>query len=185
MQTKILRQYESVVEKNPYVGYNSCKKQLKATISDNVFLEERLNSRVREYVEDRAQWIYFLYKYTNMSLSRIGKLFNRDHATMIHAIKKYLEVYLLYDRRKMYTHNVLTQIFDEKAERNKSYIESRGIISHKKHGIVSEEDVLIIKQRDLIQKLMMNNLELRHELQELKRSKKINGRIRKTVSANI
>lgn len=185
MQTKILRQYESVVEKNPYVGYNSCKRQLKATLSDKVFLEERLNSRVREYVEDRAQWIYFLYKYTNMSLSSVGKLFKRDHATMLNAIKKYLEVYLLYDRKKMYNHNVLTQIFDDKAERNKSYIETRGIISHKKYGIVSEEDILITKQRDLIQRLMTNNLELRHELEELKTSKKINGRIRKTVSANI
>lgn len=185
MQTQILRRYDSTVDKNPYVGYNSCKKQLKATLSDNVFLKERLKSRTRENVEERAQWIYFLYKYTNMSLSRIGKLFNRDHATMLHAIKKYQEEYLLYDRKRKYTHDVLSQIFDEKAKRNKSYIEKRGIISHKKHGITSEEDVIIIKQRDLIQKLMMNNLQLRHELQVLKRSKKTNGRIRKTVSTNI
>jgi len=46
-------------------------------------------SRKRKEVYLRAILIKMIYKRTNFSLERIGSFFNRDHATVIHALKLY------------------------------------------------------------------------------------------------
>lgn len=43
------------------------------------------NSRKRTIVEARQVAIYLLNKYTDMSLVGIGRLFNRDHSTVIYS----------------------------------------------------------------------------------------------------
>jgi len=46
-------------------------------------------SRKRKEVYLRAILIKIIYKRTNYSLEKIGSFFNRDHATVIHALKLY------------------------------------------------------------------------------------------------
>ena len=53
---------------------------------------EYLHTRKRKYVEIRQLTMYFMTEH-NLSLSEIGKFFNRDHATVLHAktIKNLIE----------------------------------------------------------------------------------------------
>jgi hypothetical protein len=46
------------------------------------------NSRKRHIVTARHAYIYFLRKYTAMSLMDIAEIFNQDHSSVIHALKK-------------------------------------------------------------------------------------------------
>lgn len=45
-------------------------------------------TRLREFVYVRQLYSYFCKKYTNYSLTKIGKFINKDHATIIHSIKQ-------------------------------------------------------------------------------------------------
>lgn len=51
------------------------------------------HKRNRELVENRAIAMYFIKKYTKLSLSRIGKAFGKDHATVLHACKLFLNLF--------------------------------------------------------------------------------------------
>jgi len=47
----------------------------------------KMKTRLRPIVENRQIAMYLIQKYTNKSLARIGMIFDKDHATVIHAIK--------------------------------------------------------------------------------------------------
>lgn len=53
----------------------------------NVDFFEKSNRRMRSLVDNRAIAYKMLRKYTNLSLSEIGALFKKDHATILHGIK--------------------------------------------------------------------------------------------------
>jgi len=53
-------------------------------------------SRAKRICYSRMIYFYFAREKTNESLSTIGKLVNRDHATVLHGIRKYHE-YIKYD----------------------------------------------------------------------------------------
>lgn len=44
-------------------------------------------SRIREHVFARQVSMFFIKKYTDLNLTQIGCLFNRDHSTVIYAIE--------------------------------------------------------------------------------------------------
>lgn len=58
----------------------------------------RQKTRVRHICEARQVTYYFLKKYSDMSLSSIAKLFNQNHATVLHAIKKISDL-VLFDKK--------------------------------------------------------------------------------------
>ncbi len=45
-------------------------------------------NRLRKYAIPRFICMFLIKEKTNLTLSEIGRLFNRDHATTIHAIRK-------------------------------------------------------------------------------------------------
>ena len=45
-------------------------------------------TRIREVVHARFMCYWYLYNSTNLTLGSIGKMFNRDHATVLHGLKK-------------------------------------------------------------------------------------------------
>lgn len=49
--------------------------------------ELQSKTRKREVAEARQIAMYFIKKYTKISLIEIGKIFNRDHSTVIYSIK--------------------------------------------------------------------------------------------------
>ena len=55
---------------------------------------EGLNGRSREqfYVFRRHYLCYALYRTQELTLSEIGKIFNRDHSTVLHSIRKHEEL---------------------------------------------------------------------------------------------
>jgi hypothetical protein len=55
---------------------------------------EGLNGRSREqfYVFRRHYLCYALYRTQELTLSEIGKVFNRDHSTVLHSIRKHEEL---------------------------------------------------------------------------------------------
>tara|TARA_R110001606_G_scaffold9141_2_gene39864 strand:- start:541 stop:966 length:426 start_codon:yes stop_codon:yes gene_type:complete len=48
----------------------------------------RSRTRVRGIVDVRQVTMYLVEKYTRLTLSKTGELFNRDHATVLHAKKR-------------------------------------------------------------------------------------------------
>ena len=54
-------------------------------------------NRRREIVEPRQIAMYYTYSLTNLTLSAIGKLFNKDHATVLHGINV-VEARMEFDR---------------------------------------------------------------------------------------
>ena len=59
----------------------------------NVSLEDiKSRSRKRDLVNARFFIIYYLRKCCNMRYSKIGKIFNRDHSTAIHAYNQVMNL---------------------------------------------------------------------------------------------
>ena len=52
-----------------------------------VDLEKNIKNRKRELVLGRQVSMYFILKFCKMSLSATGKLFEKDHATVLHSRK--------------------------------------------------------------------------------------------------
>lgn len=47
-----------------------------------------LKSRVKDIIEARSIIMYLMHKYLRMSSTDVGIVFNKDHATVLHACKK-------------------------------------------------------------------------------------------------
>jgi len=61
-------------------------------------------SRKREIVYQRAAAFNFLRQNTQLSLTSIGDLFNKDHATVLHALKVY--DYFVKEKDEMFLWNI-------------------------------------------------------------------------------
>lgn len=48
---------------------------------------DNLGSRKRHLVDNRAMAMYYIRKFTNLSLAQIGEVFCKDHASVLHAMK--------------------------------------------------------------------------------------------------
>ncbi|TXD45886.1 helix-turn-helix domain-containing protein [Polaribacter sp. IC073] len=55
-------------------------------------VECREDTRKREIVFPRQVAMYFIHKYGNLSLTKIGDLFKRDHASVLHSLKAISDV---------------------------------------------------------------------------------------------
>jgi len=54
-------------------------------------------TRKREYVEPRQMAMYFLYTYTTLSYEGVGRYFNKNHATVLHATRN-IPNFIEYDK---------------------------------------------------------------------------------------
>ena len=70
--------------------------------------------RERDYFTSRHLCFYFLRKYTNETLSAIGKLFNKDHTTVIHGIAKINDFLEIRDRQTLRLVFELEELFVRK-----------------------------------------------------------------------
>ena len=68
-------------------------------------------ARNRNLVVARQLAMYFVKKYTCLSLVQIGKLFgNRDHTTVIHSIEKYHDRYQNEEHYRFLVNNIYNKI---------------------------------------------------------------------------
>lgn len=159
--------------KKPWLSQKYVTDKLKETVGNECLSVENINSRTHPYPDERNQWYYFLYRYTNLSLDKIGALLGgKNHATVLHGIRKYQNTELikrkdgsfLYSGKTQDMHLILTDIFEKKVRKNKNYLDSKGL----RLKDVIETDFLIIQQREIIGKLLQTNLKLMEEIKNLK-----------------
>ena len=67
-------------------------------------IDPRADSRKREYVFGRAVVYDILRKHLRMSLTDIAKVFNKNHATVLHSLNQ-LPYLMKYDHDLQYTYN--------------------------------------------------------------------------------
>jgi len=89
---------ENYIKVNHYVyaGINPLAMQNKSQVIINLVTREtgvtykelKSKYRGRDVSDARALCMYFMRKYTNLSLNFIGDCFNKNHATVIHNIRK-------------------------------------------------------------------------------------------------
>lgn len=84
------------------VAKTSVQEHIEAAIGEVYphFLPSMVSCRSRkgEIVELRQIWMQLMYKYSGLSLSKVGDLAGRDHTTVIHAIHK-VDAMCLYEKR--------------------------------------------------------------------------------------
>lgn len=125
---------------------NTINDYIKKRIKDISNINISKVSRQREIVEYRALYCFLLRKYSNQSLTEIGKSISKNHATVIHALKNY-EIY---------------ERYNEKVRITRSKIEDE---------LVNQTD-FAISSKTLSQELLSLNYELREELNKYKKLEK-------------
>ena len=86
-------------------------------------LDPRLNTRKREYVFARAVVYDILRKHLRMSLMDIAKVFNKNHATVLHSLKQ-LPYIIKYDPDIQFSYNNIVNNWLENVENFDSILES-------------------------------------------------------------
>ena len=81
------------------------------------FLPSMIASRSRkaEIVELRHIWMELMYKFSGISMVKIGKISGRDHSTVIHAKHK-VDALCLYDKRFKMQYDKVLKILLEKLQ---------------------------------------------------------------------
>ena len=62
-------------------------KKIVKTVNEKYNIDCTINTRARKILIPRQIAMYFIYKHLNITLAANGHFFNRDHATVIHALK--------------------------------------------------------------------------------------------------
>lgn len=158
--------------RKPWLSRQYVSKQLKETIGEACISDEYINKRIHPFPSQRAQWYYFLYTYTRMSLAEIGKyLGNKNHATVLHGINKYINTELILNKEGEFVyaglaqeqHLFLSDIFDEQAKINQNSSYSRG----NNNPTEVELDLIYVRQREIISRLLQKNLVLMEKIKQL------------------
>lgn len=82
------------------------------------------NSRKREIVEARQTAIYLCYEYVNQSPSTIGRWFNRDHSTVLHAIST-INGYKQFDKKFLKRFHKLEAVVRDKLENENNLLDNQ------------------------------------------------------------
>lgn len=160
--------------RKPWLSRQYVSKQLKETIGKECISKQYINKRTHPFPSQRAQWYYFLYTYTRMSLAEIGKyLGNKNHATVIHGINKYINTELIVKKNGEFVyaglaqdqHLFLTDIFDKQAKINEKSFYSKG----GDNPTEIELDLIYVRQREIITRLLQRNLVLMEKIKQLEK----------------
>jgi hypothetical protein len=84
-----------------YRNINSFENELARIIKDETGIHPFENNVYRggRYAQARQLLVTFMVDYTNKTLSTIGKLINKDHATVMHSVKS---IHNMYDTDKRF-----------------------------------------------------------------------------------
>ena len=149
------------IKKHPFIALGDVVKKMTEVLGYNLLKRNhKKDNRKRESVERRAQWYYFMYKFTNLSLEEVGRQMHFNHATILHSIKKYTDTYIFYNEHLKTTHIILNNFFEEVVKKNKAFILSQGM----EEADVMTSDFLVIRQKIIIGKLLMETIALREDM---------------------
>jgi len=82
-------------------------------------------SRLRDYVNARMVLFYHINKNIGLSTLETGRVLNRNHATCIHAVNTFRDLYEVDAEFKEYADNLLAAIGSDLFEQRVDFIESR------------------------------------------------------------
>ncbi len=82
-------------------------------------------SRVREYVNARMVLFYHINQNIGLSTLESGRILNRNHATCIHAVKTFRDLYDVDANFRRYADELLTAIGSDVFEQRVDFIEMR------------------------------------------------------------
>jgi len=111
-------------------------------VQNQTGLDLTIKSRKRDYVYARAVYFYLCREYTPFSTEKIGDSLGKDHATVLHAIKKVIPIILRHEEALA---NVCLNFRDE----NKSYID----VKKRKLDLMLDNKKLLIKNELLTNEL--------------------------------
>lgn len=149
------------INKHPFIALGDVVKKMTEVLGYNLLKRDhKKDNRKRESVERRAQWYYFMYKFTNLSLEEVGRKMHKNHATILHSIKKYTDTYIYYSEHLKTTHIILNDFFEAVVKKNKAFIISEGM--GKTDAMTS--DFKVIRQKIIIGKLLMETITLREDM---------------------
>jgi len=76
--------------------------------------------RVRHIVHQRFYLMWFLRKNTELSLSEIGELFDRDHATVMHGVKYHNDAIEINDKVYLKNTYLIKRYLDKKIKESQN-----------------------------------------------------------------
>ena len=79
---------------------------IKQVVEEHFKIQLNSKTRRREYVEARAIYYKLLRDNTRMSLANIGKTMGRDHATVLHSVRR-VDDWIKYDKQIRLDYNTL------------------------------------------------------------------------------
>ena len=79
---------------------------IKQVVEEHFKIQINSKTRRREYVEARAIYFKLLRDNTRMSLANIGKTMSRDHATVLHSVRR-VDDWIKYDKQMRQDYNIL------------------------------------------------------------------------------
>jgi hypothetical protein len=149
------------IKKHPFIALEDVIKKMTEVLGYNLLKRDhKKDDRKRESVERRAQWYYFMYKFTSLSLTEVGRQMHFNHATIIHSIKKYTDTYIFYSEHLKINHIILNDFFEEVVKKNKAFMLSQGMGKTD----VMTSDFKVIRQKIIIGKLLMETITLREDM---------------------
>lgn len=88
---------------------NLSAEEIYLTVEHLARLDLSTNTRTRDYLYPRQVAQVLIYYFTNLSLSQVGGMFNKDHCTVINAIEKVCD---RLETREMYTITLFKPLWD-------------------------------------------------------------------------
>jgi len=172
--------------KNRYIGFKSLNALLNKHLDIECLEINNIKRRQRHLIESRAQWYYFIYTYSDWSYQKIANKFGKNHASILNALKKYTETYVVWSPEVRDTHEHITKLLEDKQKKIKDYLQKRAQRGNRSIQFTTDPDFIVERQRMLIAKLMQDNIQLRGQIAKYRTKKQmLNGGIRQAVSADI
>jgi len=177
---------KKLTRKNRYIGFKSLNALLNKHLDIECLDVNNIEKRQRHLIEARAQWYYFIYKYSDWSYQKIANKFSKNHASILNALSKYNDTYVVWSPELRDTHELVTKLLEEKSKKIKEYLRKRAQRENKNIRFTSDPDFIVGRQRMLIAKLMQDNIQLRGQIAKYRTNKQMsNGGIRQALSADI
>lgn len=85
--------------------------------------------RTQDYVYARFVYCKLARELTSLSLQKIGKSINRNHATVIHAVKE-IECVFQYDQRVLKSYQYILDRFNKKRSDEQKYYQAMQLAIH-------------------------------------------------------
>ena len=137
------------------------QEEVEYMLKENLFEE----SRRIDVVVARHMFFGLARRHTNMTYTRIGMYLGKNHATVIHGVKK-LESHFIYDKDLLYMYNEISENIRKRFTEN---LDNQDLEKHTE-VVADRDEEYMVKNRDII-------FDLNYKVQQLEIDNKEKGRV--------